>query len=287
MKTRLITAIVLLLVLAVALITLTTFIFDIIVAVFCTWAMWEIFSAAKLAKSLHIFICFTIFSAISLFTVSFISYYLLFLLLFSFVVYLALFIMKNINSENLNKILLVFALKFFVILCFFCVLYLKYYFLNNDYGTNSLYFILIALNCAWGADSSAYFAGRFFGKRKLSPEISPNKTVEGAIGGVIGSVIIGQVVTFIYANVANGLLSTSYNNLDYTFYIFISIICALGAVFGIIGDLFASSIKRVCQVKDYGSIFPGHGGIMDRFDSVTFTVPFITVSALIFISYIF
>ncbi len=287
MKIRIITALVLLCVLALALITLTTFVFDIIVAIFCIWALWEIFSAAKLTKSLYVFIGFALFSITALFTVNFLSTSLLISICYLFAVFLVIYIMKNISNEQLSKILLIFALKFIVVACFYSVLYIKYYAINNNFGANSLYFILLALNCAWGADSFAYFAGRFLGKRKLAPTISPNKTVEGAIGGIFGSIIIGQIVTFIYAFIAGGLLGTPLSELSITFYIFIIIICALGAVFGIIGDLFASSIKRICNVKDYGSIFPGHGGIMDRFDSVTFTMPFISISAIVFLSYIF
>lgn len=119
----------------------------------------------------------------------------------------------------------------------------------------------------WLADSVAYFTGSAFGKHPLSPKISPKKTIEGALGGAVGSVvflqIFGLVMQFIvYRNI----------KVNYLALLVIGIYCA---VVSVIGDLVFSSIKRNCGIKDYGSIMPGHGGLLDRFDSVIFCVPFI------------
>lgn len=120
-----------------------------------------------------------------------------------------------------------------------------------------IWFIFLA---SWGADTGAYFTGRFFGKRKLAPIISPKKTVEGAIGGVLTSAVLCVLMSLyfepslIFHSIAIGVV---------------------GSLISIVGDLSASKIKREMGIKDYGHIMPGHGGILDRFDSVILVTPFI------------
>ena len=130
---------------------------------------------------------------------------------------------------------------------------------------------------AWGGDTSAYFAGRAFGRHKLAPIVSPHKTVEGAIGGVVGSMAAGVLVTFAYS-----LLDGSFPLLTVEVtargYLAILGLGAVASVLGILGDLFASAVKRQVGIKDYGTIFPGHGGILDRFDSVMFIAPFVSIA---------
>lgn len=111
-------------------------------------------------------------------------------------------------------------------------------------------------------DTFAYFTGVIFGKHKLCPAVSPNKTIEGAVGGLAGSVIFGIA----YVGAIN-LLGYSFTN---TWGLIV--LCLLGGAAGQIGDLTASMIKRHCGIKDFGSFFPGHGGIMDRIDSILFTL---------------
>lgn len=119
-------------------------------------------------------------------------------------------------------------------------------------------FIWLIFIFAWGSDTCAYFAGMFFGKHKLIPEISPKKTIEGAIGGVIGTMII----TLLFARY--------FHEANLVYFIPFAIV---GSVVSQIGDLFASAIKREFGIKDYGNLIPGHGGILDRFDSILFTAP--------------
>lgn len=125
-------------------------------------------------------------------------------------------------------------------------------------GTKYVWLVYII---AFGSDTFAYFTGKFFGKRKLYPEVSPNKTVEGAIGGIIGSTILSMIF-FNYLG---------YLSINKYFYIIIFSISA--SVFSMAGDLTASKIKREFGIKDFGRFLPGHGGIMDRFDSVLFVAP--------------
>ena len=122
-----------------------------------------------------------------------------------------------------------------------------------------LLYIIYSLFIIWATDSGAYFIGRAMGKNKLWPEISPNKTVEGFIGGIFCAVIVA--VLFVYFTDINaGLIQ-------------LMIITVLLSIFGQIGDLVESALKRHYEVKDSGHILPGHGGILDRFDSLLFVLP--------------
>jgi phosphatidate cytidylyltransferase len=132
-------------------------------------------------------------------------------------------------------------------------------------------YLWIALCIPWVADSLAYFSGYFFGKRKLCPEISPKKTVEGAIGGVASTGIVA-VLAYGFAK--------SWDIVPLLVVFFGAMILAVVSIYG---DLFASVVKRHFGVKDYGKLFPGHGGVMDRFDS---TIPVaITLQLLLNIPY--
>lgn len=112
---------------------------------------------------------------------------------------------------------------------------------------------------SWGSDTCAYCVGMLFGKHKMAPVLSPKKSVEGAVGGVVGAILLG----IIYAAATKGGM------VEY------AIICGVGALISMVGDLAASAIKRNQGIKDYGKLIPGHGGILDRFDSVIFTAPII------------
>jgi phosphatidate cytidylyltransferase len=126
------------------------------------------------------------------------------------------------------------------------------------------YYIVLILGVPWLADAGAYFGGTFFGKHKLCPKISPKKTVEGAAFGILfgtlGALAIGYVFGFIYGGFVPN-------------YLILLIIGVANSFLSILGDLAFSLIKRNCHIKDYGSIIPGHGGLLDRFDSVIFTAP--------------
>ena len=140
---------------------------------------------------------------------------------------------------------------------------------ENETGVWGLVLIFLL---AWIPDTGAYFCGSLFGKHKLAPVISPKKTVEGAVGGLI--VCIG--VTALY-----GWLLTRFANVTVA-WLPLLICAAVGAIVSVLGDLTASLIKRHYGVKDYSNLIPGHGGIMDRFDSVWFTAPFLYLFTALF-----
>ena len=113
--------------------------------------------------------------------------------------------------------------------------------------------------CSWGCDTCAYCVGMLIGKHKMAPVLSPKKSIEGAVGGVAGAALLGVI----YAAATQGKMA------EY------ALICAVGALISMVGDLAASAIKRNQNIKDYGKLIPGHGGILDRFDSVIITAPVI------------
>ena len=135
------------------------------------------------------------------------------------------------------------------------------------------YYILLPFVVAWLSDAFALFAGMAFGKHKLAPELSPKKTVEGAVGGVAGSVAATLLYGFVMS-ACFGAVAVRYGLLI--------LYALLGAVVAQFGDLAFSYIKRQYDIKDYGTIFPGHGGVLDRFDSVIFCAPLLEILIVYF-----
>ncbi len=140
--------------------------------------------------------------------------------------------------------------------------------MREMYEVDFIFYVLLSLGGAWLADTFAYFFGRAFGKHKLAPNISPKKTVEGSVAGFLGTIITFVGMGLLYENIM-GSTGTPIN----IYYIELILLGATLSVIGMIGDLSASLIKRQCKIKDFGSILPGHGGIMDRCDSVIFVIP--------------
>lgn len=153
---------------------------------------------------------------------------------------------------------------------FFGVVYvavmLSFIYLTRNLPDGKFLVWLIFL-CSWGCDTCAYCVGMLIGKHKMAPVLSPKKSVEGAVGGVAGAALLGVI----YAAATQGPM------LEY------AVICAIGALISMVGDLAASAIKRNQGIKDYGKLIPGHGGILDRFDSVIFTAPVIYFLSLVMI----
>lgn len=126
---------------------------------------------------------------------------------------------------------------------------------------------------AWGSDTCAYCVGMLFGKHKMAPKLSPKKSVEGCIGGLIGAALLGYLYALITGINVVGISTPK---------LLFAIIGACSSVISQFGDLAASAIKRNYDIKDYGKLIPGHGGILDRFDSVLFTAPVVYYLALFF-----
>lgn len=128
---------------------------------------------------------------------------------------------------------------------------------------NGKFIVVYILAGAWITDTFAYFIGKAFGKHKLS-KISPKKTIEGCIGGIVGATLFFGIYSYYLNNI--GIESN---------WVIMTFVGIISSIISQIGDIAASSIKRFCDVKDFGTIMPGHGGVLDRFDSVIFIAPFI------------
>ncbi len=144
----------------------------------------------------------------------------------------------------------------------------------DDHG---MLYVVLGLCGGWIADSGAYFAGVTLGKHKLCPTISPKKTVEGFIGGLVSNAVVFVLICIGYA-----MLAENGGNAVAVRYIAVAALGLVCAAISVLGDLCASVIKRQKGIKDYGNIMPGHGGLMDRFDSVLFVVPSLYVFLTVF-----
>ncbi len=156
-----------------------------------------------------------------------------------------------------------------MMLIFFGVFYvavmLSYVYQTRMIPKEGTYLVWLVFLCSWGCDTCAYCVGMLIGKHKMAPKLSPKKSVEGAVGGVVGAALLGAL----YAVAVNHFGNASAEPLLY------AVICGVGGLISMVGDLAASAIKRNHNIKDYGKLIPGHGGILDRFDSVIFTAPII------------
>ena len=187
--------------------------------------------------------------------------------LFAYLIYsffVAVFMRGALKFSELSQ---VFCASVYIIFSFTSISFMRY--MNVGIVLWNLVIILVA---AWGSDIFAYFTGRFFGRHKLIPEVSPKKTVEGSIGGIICATGLAVLYGFIVSRVTE--LTPNY-----------AVLAVCGFVLSAVsqvGDLIASLIKREHGIKDYGNIFPGHGGVMDRFDSVLSITTILMAVCLIF-----
>ena len=174
-------------------------------------------------------------------------------------------ILGNVRRTIIDVAITVFSLLYIPVMFSFLKLILA-----MEYGR---FYILYVFCGAFVSDTFAFLVGSKFGKTKLAPDISPNKTVEGSIGGICGVILSFVIITLI----GKFKLSIAGN-------VFYWILVGIAAsVAGQFGDLTASAIKRYCKIKDFGNIMPGHGGILDRFDSLMFVAPIVYLFIKIYI----
>lgn len=270
MKTRIITALAAACVFIAGLCGMFTPFYPCFVALICGIASFEIVKATgvknTLLKALSVvtssaipFVCFFYdkLPDIPLFPVAtvYIAIYLIIMVL-SF--------KKTSFEDVLNSL---FA-SFIIPLGFSCMIFIAklYEYYPDKYTKAScVYYTLFAYFCAWMSDIFAYFVGRKFGKHKLAPTVSPKKSVEGAVGGVVGAVLFNIALLAVFDK-----FFFETHHITYTEIIILTIILSVMSIFG---DLSASVIKRKHGIKDFGNILPGHGGVMDRFDSCFFVLP--------------
>lgn len=148
---------------------------------------------------------------------------------------------------------------------FYVAVMLSYIFLIRRMPEEGVFLVWLVFLCSWGCDTCAYCVGVLFGKHKMAPVLSPKKSIEGAVGGVVGAALLGTLYALAVNHWGGEDLSP----------MVVAIVCAVGGLISMVGDLAASAIKRNYEIKDYGKLIPGHGGILDRFDSVIFVAPII------------
>lgn len=263
MKQRIFSAAVGLAIFAIVLFFVNTIVFNIGIAAVCFLAVMEMLTASKAIKNKFLIAVALVFSAAVPFcNIDFLRPYVGVVFFVYVLVLLVIFIAarQTVKVEHLGFVFMVSTL---IPLALTTVVLLR------DLRPNeSAFYILIVFAAGWLADAGGYFIGRFFGRHKLAPNISPKKTVEGSIGGLlfssVGCLIIGLIYSAIQVNSGSPVV------IDY---VWLTVISFGGAVISIFGDLSASMMKRQFMVKDFGSIMPGHGGVLDRFDSILLVAP--------------
>ena len=231
---------------------------DVVVAIIAVIAMYEFFHAiskkAKPVKWLGYFAC------ISIAFIHIIPNEYLYNAIASAIALVMLILFLQVIITRMDTNFKDIAYTFFGI--FYIPVFLMFFAIigGMENGKILIWYVIIA---AWATDIFAYLIGRHLGKHKFS-KISPKKTIEGCIGGTIGAVVIAMIYTYFI---------NSYLNMDYS-YIYITIISIVLSVISQIGDFAASTIKRYVEIKDYSELIPGHGGMLDRIDSLLFIAPF-------------
>ena len=189
----------------------------------------------------------------------------------------AFIVVLNFEKISFKAVASEIAFSIYALIGFYSIIRFKMLLPYDLFGWDGAFLFILVCAIAWGGDVFAYFAGYFFGKHKLAPVLSPKKTKEGAVGGVAGSVVITWLILWAYSMLKPVLEGTA---IEYSFdaqhIIAMGIIAACGSVVGMVGDLFASAVKRQSGIKDYGNLMPGHGGVMDRFDSVLLVAPIVS-----------
>lgn len=270
MKQRLISAVVGILVLIFALLFFDTLVVNCFAAFICGVAVLELLNAAGLTKHKLLSAVSILFSAFLMFinAGSLMAYMSVFSTVYA--VFCFAYLLYKHDSINIKEICYCLLITLLVTLSFFMLLSIR----DHSTAQMGMFYLLIAFGSAWWSDTGAYFAGTFFGKHKLCPGISPKKTVEGLVGGIFAAVLGNLLVSVIFVWASNMLVPMGYfvSHLQVNIGAIV-LFTPLLSLMGVLGDLSASVIKRQNGIKDFGNIMPGHGGIMDRFDSVLFISP--------------
>ena len=236
------------------------FLLNVAISIICGFATYEIFSAMGLSKLVKVMVPSVAFSTLLPLLGNSVEWQVTWLLYTFFMFGVVLLTEKALSFKDVAAIysmvlLITVSLNFIVKL-------------RNFGGAFSSFYVLYALCISWMSDIGAYFFGTFFGKRKLCPAISPKKTVEGLVGGILFSLFVSVIICLLFER----FMFDTGVRVNFHYIIPISLI---GSLISIVGDLVFSVVKRGCHVKDFGSFIPGHGGFLDRFDSVIFVAPFV------------
>lgn len=268
MKQRVISSLIGLAILFAALMLFNTVAVNAIIAAIALLAVYELLAATGCWKFPWISAPAMVFTAlIPFFNIGMVSKNMM-LICFIYVLFLFGALLRHHEKLHIEQVSIAFMFSLMIPFSLTTLIYQR-----DRWGTTlGIFYVLVSLGSAWLSDTGAYFAGRAFGKHKLAPYISPKKTVEGAIGGAVFGAASMLLVAWLYSLVCASM--------GYPIAVNYSIILCLSpflTAVSIIGDLSASIIKRQYNVKDFGSIMPGHGGVMDRFDSALMVAPVVFV----------
>lgn len=252
-RTRLISGIVLMAI-AIALLTYGGFPLFWMITAISLIGLMELYRTVKMEKSVPAIIGYISGIVIDILLLDGYYNYLLFWLILTLLVMMTCYVIQfpKYNSEQMT--MLFFGLIYVTIMMSFVF--------KVRFVENGILFVWLIFIGAWGSDTCAYCVGKLCGKHKLPSKLSPNKTIEGCVGGILGAALIGFLFALAF-----------FKDIDYWWKF--AIIGAVSSIISQIGDLTASAIKRNHDIKDYGKLIPGHGGILDRFDSILFIAPIV------------
>ncbi len=268
MKTRIISAFVGLILFFLVFLSFNTYVFNAIIGAIAVIGVYELLKATGINKHKALTVISLVLTALipfySLLNIDGLIPVVLLVVLFMF---FGVFLIGN-TKLMIDKIALALFCALTVSIAFSMLIFIR-----DKFADNSYFYVILVFAISWFADTGAYFTGCLIGKHKLAPVISPNKTVEGAIGGVVASILLSCLYAYICSLISHIQIN----------YLYICIVAGIGSIVGMLGDLTASSIKRQYGVKDFGNLMPGHGGVMDRFDSVLFVAPLVYVFSQFFV----
>jgi len=277
MKQRMITVVYGIALLLIILLFYKTIILNAAIAAVAMLSVYEIFAATKNTRNNAFMAACFLFAAV----IPFLNRYYkndAFIIFFAFMLVLFTLMIFKHKTLRLEQMSLCFMMTMLMTASLSCIIYIRDEFSDSgNLNDLALFYITLVFVGAWVTDAGGYIFGTLFGKHKLLPSVSPKKTIEGAAGGILLTVAASAGILFGYsAYLSNIGIQAEYN---YGSMIILALLCA---VVSILGDLSASLIKRENSIKDFGKILPGHGGILDRFDSIIFVAPLILVWVRLF-----
>ena len=264
MKQRIITSVIGLVILAVVVLGFETLLLNVVVSLISLLALMELLKAAGYLRHRSLAAVAGIYAVLFPFFRAFWNMDLLPLVSLLYFLALLCVLLRWHNDISFQEMLTVGAFGILIPASFTNVVLLR----NNHGWQGGIFCFLILLGSAWYSDTCAYFTGHAWGKHKLSPVISPHKTVEGLIGGLVGSVLCNLAMASVYSKIVS-MMGTP-NEIAYGA---VALVTLCGSVASVLGDLAASTHKRQPRDHHFGNIMPGHGRIMDRFDSVLLVSP--------------
>ncbi len=276
MKKRLFSAAFGLSLLAVVTVLFFTPIFNIIAVVILAAALYEIYRSFG-GVGLPILIGEWILCFFILFSNEKIIIENIFIAFFLFAILVIVCILRDPERYHIKEIGGQLTYSAMVIFCFYSFLFFKFELADLPNRYDAVYLMYMVMWVAWGADVFAFLVGSKLGRRKLAPNISPNKTVEGAMGAFVGAFFFSIVVTLLHLGAMSLTGFETLVTLNLPYVLILLVVSIIGTILSIMGDLFASVVKRQCHIKDFGKLIPGHGGIMDRFDSLLLVAPLFVI----------